>query len=68
MAALPPDGELEELQWITPEDAIGGPTREITRVLLVELMERLKHDPELAFDYPSPMYRNRYGTFTRSVI
>ncbi len=63
-----PDGELEELQWITPEDAIGGPTREITRVLLVELMERLKADPGLAYDYPAPMYRNRHGSFTRSLI
>ncbi len=35
-------GELEDLQWIRPQDAIRSDTREITRVILVELMNRLK--------------------------
>lgn len=58
-----PSGELEELQWITPEAAIGGDTREITRVMLVELMNRMKRDPALDPSYPAPFYhavRNRF--------
>lgn len=63
-----PSGELEELQWISPENAIKDNTRPITRVLLAELMERLEFDPELNKDPEIPFYRNRGGSFIRSMI
>ena len=63
-----PDGELEDLQWISPMDAINGPTREITRVLLVELMNRLQNDPGLEVSYPAPQYMVKSKSFTRSEI
>lgn len=51
-----PSGELEGLQWIRPEEAIESDTREITRVMLVELMNRLNRDPGMSPDYPVPFY------------
>lgn len=51
-----PSGELEELTWIRPQDAIETDTREITRVMLVELMNRLERDPGMSPDYPVPFY------------
>jgi 8-oxo-dGTP pyrophosphatase MutT (NUDIX family) len=62
------DGELEDLAWIPPADAIGGDTREITRVMLVELMDRLKNDPELTPGRPCPFYRSVRRRFERSLI
>lgn len=58
-----PSGELEDLQWISPEAAIESDTREITRVMLVEAMNRLHQDPELTAGLPAPFYqsvRNRF--------
>ncbi|MCB1438402.1 MAG: NUDIX domain-containing protein [Nitratireductor sp.] len=63
-----PSGELEELQWIRPRDAIVADTREITRVMLVELMNRLKHDPGLDPEYPAPSYFSRRDRFNRKII
>lgn len=63
-----PDGELEELQWIEPEKAIAENTREITRVMLVELMRRLREDPDLSDDYPAPYYHTAGAKFTKKPI
>ena len=63
-----PSGELEELQWIRPQNAITHNTREITRIMLVELLNRLRDDPELADDYPAPYYHATRGNFQRSII
>ena len=63
-----PDGELEELQWIRPEDAIEQNTREITRVMLVELMTRLDRDRGFSDDYPAPYYFNRGMRFHKKEI
>ncbi|MBL4600164.1 MAG: NUDIX hydrolase [Rhizobiaceae bacterium] len=63
-----PCGELEGLQWLTPQEAIEGETREITRVMLVELLNRLKEDPELSPDYPVPYYFSRQGKFSKRDI
>ncbi len=63
-----PDGELEELQWIEPEKAIHENTREITRVMLVELISRLKADKDLLDNYPAPYYFNRGARFQKSEI
>ncbi len=63
-----PDGELEELQWIKPKDAITENTREITRVMLVELIQRLEKDPNLSDDYPAPHYQTVGNHFRKSII
>lgn len=63
-----PDGELEELQWIRPRDAITQDTREITRVMLVELTQRLERDPDLSDDYPAPHYQTVGNHFRKTII
>lgn len=63
-----PDGELEDLQWIRPHEAITANTREITRVMLVELMQRLEKDPSLSDDYPAPHYQTVGNHFRKTVI
>lgn len=63
-----PSGELEELRWIEPEAALGEQTREITRIFLLELMNRLKIDPDLSANAKVPFYRYRAGNFIRSLI
>ncbi|MEO0329796.1 MAG: NUDIX hydrolase [Pseudomonadota bacterium] len=63
-----PDGELEELQWVSPEKAITENTREITRVMLVELIRRLRSDPEFSDDYPAPYYYTVNNRFERKLI
>lgn len=63
-----PDGELEELQWIRPKDAITENTREITRVMLVELIQRLEKDPALSDDYPAPHYQTSGNRFKKTII
>ncbi len=63
-----PDGELEELQWIHPEQAIAEDTREITRVMLVELIRRLREDPGLADSYPAPYYHTKGSRFHKTQI
>ena len=63
-----PDGELEELQWIRPEDAITENTREITRVMLVELIQRLRSDKDLTDGYPAPYYHTKGSRFHKSEI
>jgi len=63
-----PDGELEELQWIRPKDAITENTREITRVMLVELIQRLERDPKLSDDYPAPHYQTSGNRFRKTII
>lgn len=61
-------GELEDLQWISPRDAFRSDTREITRVILVELMNRLADDPELDPRYPAPSYTTRNDRFRRHIM
>ena len=63
-----PDGELEELQWIKPEVAIAEDTREITRVMLVELIHRLNKDPDLSEEYPAPFYHTVGNRFAKKMI
>jgi len=63
-----PSGELENLQWITPQDAIAANTREITRVILVELINRLKIDPELSPNFSAPRYYFAKNCFNRDVM
>lgn len=68
MSGFDPSGELEHLEWLTPEDAIGGATREITRVIIVELMNRLKRDPKLDPEYSVPHYYTSRNRFMRKIM
>ncbi len=61
-------GELEDLHWVAPQDAFRSDTREITRVILVELMNRLARDPDLDSAYPAPCYTTRYDRFHRHMM
>jgi 8-oxo-dGTP pyrophosphatase MutT (NUDIX family) len=61
-------GELENLQWIRPQDAIRDDTREITRVILVELMNRLQNDPHLSANTLAPSYETRRDRFLRKMM
>lgn len=61
-------GELEDLHWISPREAMGSDTREITRVILVELMSRLRDDPYLSPDFPAPAYSTRADRFLRKLM
>lgn len=63
-----PSGELEELAWVRPADAMAGDTREITRVMLAELRRRMLEDPALDPSYPAPYYRNRGTRFIREMM
>ncbi|MBO6816604.1 MAG: NUDIX hydrolase [Rhizobiaceae bacterium] len=63
-----PDGELEDLQWITPQAAILENTREITRVMLVELINRLRQDPDLSESFPAPYYHTIGSHFHKKLI
>ena len=63
-----PSGELEALKWLTPRDAMGADTREITRVILVELANRLKEDPKLSPDWPAPCYTTVRDRFNRRLM
>lgn len=67
-AGFDPSGELEHLEWLTPEDAIGRETREITRVIIVELMNRLKRDPSLDPEYTVPHYFTSRNRFMRTLM
>ncbi len=63
-----PSGELENLQWIKPHRAIAANTREITRVMLVELINRLNVDPNLDPDFSAPRYYFARNCFNRKVM
>lgn len=63
-----PSGELEELRWIRPEEAIEADTREITRIMLVELMNRLERDPGMDPEHPVPFYRAAHNRFLKTIM
>ncbi|WP_068082530.1 NUDIX hydrolase [Polycladidibacter stylochi] len=51
-----PSGELEELQWPSLQQALELDLPPITKVILHELIERLKTDPSLEPQTPVPFY------------
>ncbi len=63
-----PSGELENLRWVTPHEAICDNTREITRVVLMELINRLSVDPMLSPATPAPNYYFRSNEFQRVIM
>ncbi|MDK9694841.1 MAG: NUDIX domain-containing protein [Siculibacillus sp.] len=68
-SGLGPSGELEDVAWVTFEEARARPELPpITRAVLDELETRLAGDPRLAADHPVPFYRWRRTEFVRGLI
>jgi 8-oxo-dGTP pyrophosphatase MutT (NUDIX family) len=64
-----PSGELEDVAWVTFEEARARPElAPITRGVLDELETRLASDPRLEADHPVPFYRWERNRFVRSEI
>lgn len=63
-----PTDELEEIVWLPLSDALEADIPTITRTILGDLCERLKHDPGLQPGGPVPFYRLRGNCFQRDII
>lgn len=63
-----PTGELEELVWLTFEDAKQVDLPLITKTVIEELQERLKTDPGLDPGGAVPFFRMHRGTFLRDML
>lgn len=68
-SGLGPSGELEDVAWVTFEEARARPELPpITRAVLDELEPRIAADPTLAADHPVPFYRWERNRFVRALI
>ncbi|MDQ0317114.1 NUDIX hydrolase [Amorphus orientalis] len=63
-----PSGELEEVQWVPLEDIADLDMPTVTTVVIDELRERLKTDPDLKQVVPISFYRWRGKGFIREVV
>ncbi len=63
-----PTGELEELVWLTLDDAIAADIPSITRTILHEIDAQLRRDPLLTPGGPVPYYRMLHNRFVRQEI
>ncbi|MEL6750680.1 MAG: NUDIX hydrolase [Pseudomonadota bacterium] len=63
-----PSGELEDLHWLTIEQAHDLELPVITKTILNELSERLKADPDLSPATEIPFHHMKNGTFQRDLI
>ncbi len=63
-----PSGELEEICWLGFDEARNLELPRITRTVISELEERLKHDPELDPAVKVPFYYLRGNSFQRDMI
>lgn len=68
--ALPngPTNELEELVWLSLDDAKQADIPLITRTVLENLEARLREDPALSPGAPVPFYRMAHGEFCREFL
>jgi len=62
------DGELSGLHWLTIEDARGLDLPGITRVVLEDLTDRLKHGLPGSDELPVPYYHLKNGSFRRDLL
>jgi 8-oxo-dGTP pyrophosphatase MutT (NUDIX family) len=67
--ALPegPTLELEELSWLPISEAKQTDLPSITLNILTDLEDRLKDDPDLSPDTPTPFYRMLHNRYQRNV-
>jgi 8-oxo-dGTP pyrophosphatase MutT (NUDIX family) len=63
-----PTNELEELCWLSIEDAKQAEIPAITRTVLEELKTRLDADPDLKPGHPVPFYRMTRNRFLRDLV
>ncbi len=63
-----PTNELEELCWLSIEDAKRAEIPAITRTVLEELKIRLDTDPDLKPGHPVPFYRMLRNRFIRDLV
>lgn len=63
-----PTNELEELCWLSIDDAKAAEIPAITRTILDELKHRLDADPDLSPGYPVPFYRMMRNRFLRNIV
>ncbi|MEL7229299.1 MAG: NUDIX hydrolase [Pseudomonadota bacterium] len=63
-----PSGELQDLHWMTIEEAKQLELPVITVTVLDELQQRLKEDPALKPGYKAPFFHMRGKTFLRELI
>lgn len=63
-----PSGELEDVEWLTLDEAREKEIPAITKRILGDLEERLVGDPKLAPETPVPFYFFRSGGFQRDFI
>jgi 8-oxo-dGTP pyrophosphatase MutT (NUDIX family) len=66
--AVGPSGELEEVRWVSIEEARAQNLPTITKTVLDELMRRLDDDPALPPTVPVPFYYWRHGTAVRDLL
>lgn len=62
------DGELSDLQWFTTDEALNLDIPPITRVIIEDLMDRLKQGSVLDRTTKIPYYFQQHGTFRRELI
>ena len=63
-----PSGELEDVAWLTFEEAKATRVPPITVAILDEVEDRMAHDPKLDPDGPVPFYRWLGNAFRRDLI
>lgn len=63
-----PSGELEDVAWVTLDEAREKEIPFITQTILRELEDRLAVDPDLVPESPVPFYFFRNGEFVRELI
>ncbi|PLX36824.1 MAG: NUDIX hydrolase [Hyphomicrobiales bacterium] len=63
-----PSGELEEVDWLTLDEAKGLELPTITLTIIEELETRLKSDPDLAPETETPYYYWRGAGFIRQMV
>ena len=57
--------ELEDLRWVRLNALSDLPLARITRVIIEEVVDRLRHDPDLSGEHPVPHHRMQNRAFVR---
>lgn len=65
---LGPSGELEDVAWLTFDDAKKTEIPAITVTILDEVAARLTADPDLAPETPAPFYKWKGKGFVRTLV
>lgn len=63
-----PTDELEDIEWLTLDEAKGADIPAITKMVLESLEERLSLDPDLAPGGPAPFFRMIGKRFVRDIL